>query len=118
MIEPQLEIEAQTKSQNVADIGQYKKPESSTIELVMSQIKIASHSDFEKQLAQHWQAAANEKQLLSVLICEIDFYHEYVEKYGLQGASFMLLVVALALKNICDQHGLFCPAIKRMALLF
>jgi|GEM_PF-5997309 len=111
MIDSQMEIKA--KIDGVADIGQYQKSEISTFERVMAQINIAGHSDFEKQLTQYWRDVTGENELLSVLICEIDFYDEYVDNYGVQGASFMLLVVALALKNICEQHGFFLARYKQ-----
>lgn len=74
---------------------------------VMSQMNIADRSAFDQQFEQQWEEASDENELLSVLICEIDFFKEYHENYGQQGASFMILVVALALKNTCEKHGCF-----------
>ncbi|WP_284205173.1 GGDEF domain-containing protein [Psychromonas marina] len=65
---------------------------------------IAAPADFNHAFAQQWQTAADKKQLLSVLLCEIDYYPEYVEHYGIQGASFMLISIALSLKNICEKN--------------
>jgi len=109
MIDGQMEIKVpiEGKIGSVADLVNYKREEISTFDRVMSQLNIAGQSDFNEQQRRYWQEAAQEKKLLSVLICEIDCYKEYVDNYGGQGASFMLLVVALALKNICEQQGCF-----------
>jgi len=94
----------------VVDIAQYRQPESaetSAFDKVMSQMNIADRSAFDKKYDQLWNEASIEKQLLSVLLCEIDFFKAYNDNYGHQGASFMLLVVGLALKNICDKYDCF-----------
>lgn len=80
---------------------------SKNFDLVMSQMNIADSIAFKTNLAQQWQNAANKNQLLSLVFCEIDFLNEYVEHYGTEGASFMLISVALILKNICDEHNCF-----------
>ncbi|WP_435235472.1 diguanylate cyclase domain-containing protein [Psychromonas sp. PT13] len=79
--------------------------ENSSFDRVMLQMNIADQHVFKSELAQQWQKAAFEHELISVLSCEIDFYDEYVKNYGVQGASFMLISVALTLKNICDLYG-------------
>lgn len=79
----------------------------SHIDQVLKQVNIASNNEFKTKLNEDWQEAASDGQLLSVLMCEVDFYDEYVTSNGLQGAYFMLMVVALALKNICEQQGAF-----------
>lgn len=79
----------------------------SQIDQVLEQVNIASNVEFESKLSEYWHEAANDEQLLSVLMCEVDFYDEYVLSNGLQGAYFMMMVVALALKNICEKHDCF-----------
>lgn len=74
---------------------------------VMSQMNISDRSAFDEHFEQQWEEASSDKSLLSVLICEIDYFKEYHEHYGPQGASFMLLVIALALKNTCEKQGYF-----------
>lgn len=80
---------------------------SKNFDLVMSQMNIADSTAFKTKLERQWENAANKKQLLSLVFCEIDFLNEYVEHYGPQGASFMLISVALILKKICDAHNCF-----------
>ncbi|GLS90477.1 hypothetical protein GCM10007916_15440 [Psychromonas marina] len=94
----------------VVDIAEYRhseQAESSGFEKVMSQMNIADRSAFDKKYEQLWLDASMDGSSLSVLLCEIDAFKSYIDNYGQQGASFMLLVVGLALKNICDKHGCF-----------
>lgn len=74
---------------------------------VISQMNIASSAEFQTQLEQLWQQASEEQSLLSLLVCDIDFFDEYLENYGEQSTSFMLLVVALALKSVCEKQDLY-----------
>ena len=102
--------EDEDEDKAVVDIAEYRQPEqseSSGFEQVMSQMNIADRGAFDKQYERLWQEAGNEGASLSVLLCEIDSFRAYIDNYGKQGASFMLLVVGLALKNICDKYGCF-----------
>lgn len=95
---------------DVVDIAKYKSSEDSEVsafEQVMSQMNIADRSAFDEKFAQLWQESSDENKLLSVMICEIDFFKAYNENYGHQGASFMLLVIGLALKKTCEEQGCF-----------
>ena len=96
------------QSVNVKD--KIKKPNEGQLknfEAVMSELNIGSPDDFDKQLSIQWKDAAIKKELISVFLCEIDFYNEYVQNYGIQGASFMLISIALILKNECQKHNCF-----------
>jgi diguanylate cyclase (GGDEF)-like protein len=105
-------------SKGVVDLAKYKQPEesvnaeTSAFEQVMSQMNISDRGAFDTKFAQLWQEASDDNELLSVLMCEIDFFKAYNDNYGHQGASFMLLVVGLALKNICEKHGCFLARYK------
>ncbi|MFT6985649.1 MAG: diguanylate cyclase (GGDEF)-like protein [Psychromonas sp.] len=102
-----------SNSKAVVELAKYKQSEdavnaqTSAFAQVMSQMNIVDRSAFDKKYSQLWQEASNEDTLLSVFLCEIDFFNAYNDNYGQQGASFMLLVVGLALKNICEKHGCF-----------
>ena len=97
----------------VVDIANYKNAEekvsseSSAFEQVMSQMNIADRYAFDVQYDKYWQQASEEGELLSVLICEIDFFKAYNDNYGHQGSAFMLLVIGLALKNTCEKFGCY-----------
>lgn len=91
-----------------------EKPTSelSAFEQVMKQMNIADRSDFDEKYTQLWNAASDNQEMLSVIICEIDFFDEYQKNYGHQASSFMLLVIALALKTTCEEHGAFLARYK------
>jgi diguanylate cyclase (GGDEF)-like protein len=111
-----LELANQDKS--IVDIKEFHQnevkisSELSAFGLVMSQMNIADSHEFDLKYAQFWEEASEDKQLLSVLICEIDFFDAYNKNYGHQAAAFMLLVIALALKNQCEKFGCFLARSK------
>ena len=102
-------VDAELNKKGIVDMETYKQNDTgaAAFRQVMSQMNIADRNAFDKQFSQQWNKASANKELLSVLVCEIDFFKEYNENYGQQGASFMLLVIALALKNICEENGYF-----------
>ncbi|WP_413700944.1 diguanylate cyclase domain-containing protein [Psychromonas sp. KJ10-10] len=80
---------------------------SASFDLVMSQLGIANQHAFNDYQTQQWQEAVIERQQLAVLTCEVDYYQEYLQHYGQQGASFMMVSVALAMKNVCFHSECF-----------
>ena len=100
-------------NETVIDIVKYQQSEekvSSEIlafEQVMSQMNIADRRAFDVQYEKYWQQASDNGELLSVLICEIDFFKAFNDHYGYQGSAFMLLVISLALKNTCEKFGCY-----------
>lgn len=86
--------------------------ESSAFAQVMSQMNIADLNTFELHYEKLWQQASEDKEALSVLICEIDYFKAYNAHYGHQAAAFMLLVVALELKKKSEQFGFFLARYK------
>jgi diguanylate cyclase (GGDEF)-like protein len=105
--------DSKNKTKAVVNISKYQSqeqaasPVNAAFEQVMSQMNIADRHDFDVQYETYWQQASEKGQLLSVLICEIDFFKDYTANYGQQGSSFMLLVIGLALKNTCEKHDCF-----------
>lgn len=79
----------------------------SAFEQVMAQMNIADQKTFERQYDKYWQQASLNGELLSMLICEVDFFESYHNHYGHQATAFMLLVVGLALKKVCEKHGCY-----------
>jgi diguanylate cyclase (GGDEF)-like protein len=106
------------ESKDVVDLAKYKQPEesvnaeTSAFEQVLLHLNISDRGAFDSKFTQLWQEASDDNELLSVLICEIDFFKAYNDNYGHQGASFMLLVVGLALKNICEKYDCFLAHYK------
>ncbi|WP_019613786.1 GGDEF domain-containing protein [Psychromonas ossibalaenae] len=113
-----LVMEPEEDYQPVIDITNYKQTkqavntESSAFDQAMSQMNIADRAAFDVYLARSWQEAANENEMLSVLRCNIDCFKSYHDNYGHQASSFMLLVIGLALKNICEKHDSFLARYK------
>ncbi|MDA7746747.1 diguanylate cyclase [Psychromonas sp.] len=110
---PQIKY-AHQEAQKIENVVQLKEHNVShshqpmdNFELVMSQMNIADEGVFQKEFSQQWKDAAIKKERLSVLLCEIDFYDEYVKNYGVQAASFMQISIALVLKHVCERHGCF-----------
>lgn len=81
--------------------------ETSAFQNVMQQMNIANKEGFEKYSSSLWQDASVKNESLTVLICEIDCFRDYADNYGIQSASFMLVVVGLALKKVCDVNDCF-----------
>lgn len=99
----------------VVEISKYQHADEkndSAFDQVMSQMNIASRKAFDAQYDNYWHEASESCELLSILICEIDFLQEYKDNYGAQGAAFMLLVVGLALKNTCEKYDCFLARYK------
>lgn len=78
-----------------------------SFDLIMSQLDIPNQQAFNEHQVAQWKEASIEKKQLALLSCEVDFYEEYLAHYGEQGASFMMLSVALSLKKICALYGCF-----------
>lgn len=102
-----------TTNESVVSLSKYQSadeevsPANAAFELVMTQMNIPDRHAFDLQYESYWQQASQKGQLLSVLICEIDFFNAYNDNYGHQGSSFMLLVIGLALKNTCEKHDCY-----------
>lgn len=89
-----------------------KSNESTAFAQVMSQLNIADINTFNTHYEQLWFQASENKEMLSIMICEIDSFNEYNEHYGHQATSFMLVVVALELKKRCEEFGVFLARYK------
>lgn len=113
-----IETEKSNDGEGVVHIKKFQQAEEkqtlelSAFEQVMKQMNIADRNDFDDKYTQLWNAASDNQEMLSVIICEIDFFHEYHENYGHQASSFMLLVIALALKTTCEEHDAFLARYK------
>lgn len=89
-----------------------KSNESAAFEQVMAQLNIADIHTFNTHYEQLWFQASENKEMLSIMICEIDSFNEYNEHYGHQATSFMLVLVALELKKKCEEFGGFLARYK------
>ena len=113
-----IETTQTSDGEGVVNFKNYQQPEEkealemSAFEQVMLQMNIADRTNFDKKYAQMWGEASDAQEMLSVIICEIDFFNEYNENYGHQASSFMLLVIALALKTTCEEHRCYLARYK------
>lgn len=69
--------------------------------------RIANRRAFERQFSQIWQEALDEQELLSLVLCDIDFFKPYNDNYGHQKGEQALQGVAQALQSACDPLGCF-----------
>jgi diguanylate cyclase (GGDEF)-like protein len=98
---------APSQKPHIANSKNNTSAHNASFDLLMSQLDIADKQAFNTFQRKQWKEAAIEQQQLAVLICDVDFYEEYLMHHGEQGASFMMLSVALAMKNSCLLMGGF-----------
>ncbi len=68
---------------------------------------IANRRAFDLKLNKLWQEACDEQELLSLVMCDIDFFKAYNDNYGHQKGDEVLLQVAQVLYRTCEQLGCF-----------
>lgn len=69
--------------------------------------RIANRRAFDMQFSKLWQEACDEQELLSLVICDIDFFKKYNDNYGHQKGDRALQRVATALETVCEKAGCF-----------
>lgn len=68
---------------------------------------IANRRAFDLQFAKLWQEACEEQELLSLVMCDIDFFKYYNDNYGHQKGDQALQCVANALQDVCEKSDCF-----------
>ena len=68
---------------------------------------IANRRAFDLQLNKLWQEACDEQELLSLVMCDIDFFKSYNDNYGHQKGDQVLQEVAQVLDTSCKESGCF-----------
>lgn len=68
---------------------------------------IANRRAFDLQFNKLWQEALEEHELLSVIMCDIDFFKPYNDNYGHQKGDQVLAEVGEILHNVCEELGCF-----------
>lgn len=101
------EVRNNIKGQSVLALILKKESQVSDFKCFMSECEISDRTDFNLYFITTWQKLAEEEELLSMCICELDFYDEYSEKYNQTVANDILLTVACLLKLQCDAFGAF-----------
>jgi diguanylate cyclase (GGDEF)-like protein len=61
--------------------------------------KVANRRCFDEYFAQEWERLVREKQPLSLILCDVDYFKRYNDYYGHQGGDDCLRQVALAMSR-------------------
>jgi diguanylate cyclase (GGDEF)-like protein len=75
-------------------------------------MNFADRTSFHHHFEQLWKESVDEKELLSLIICEVDCFQPYTDHYGKQAAEDVLLIVACILLELCDKYGYFTAHIE------
>ena len=68
---------------------------------------LANRRAFDLQFTKLWQEACDEQELLSLVMCDIDFFKSYNDNYGHQKGDQALQSVANTLQSICETLDCF-----------
>lgn len=61
--------------------------------------QLANRRRFDEYLEQEWRHLAREKKLLSLILCDVDFFKNYNDTYGHQAGDDCLRLVAQTIQN-------------------
>ncbi|PKF62180.1 hypothetical protein CW745_07230 [Psychromonas sp. psych-6C06] len=68
---------------------------------------IANRRSFDERFSQLWSEAYSEQEMLSIVMCDIDFFKPYNDNYGHQKGDEALKIVATALQQAANEMGCF-----------
>ncbi|MCP4324565.1 MAG: diguanylate cyclase [Psychromonas sp.] len=103
----ELKNEEAGLASSTLELEELKEPEQSDFDRLMSDMQICNQRDFNDYFVDAWQESTRDEELLSMVICELDFFDEYIQNYGQQTSEDILLVVACTLKSKCEELGCF-----------
>ncbi len=85
----------------VRDISEHKKMELELQRITKTDCltNVGNRRNFQETINQTWQIAQREKQPLSMIICDVDFFKKYNDYYGHQMGDLCLVQVAQALSD-------------------
>lgn len=90
---------------SVRDITERKKLELKLNKLATMDglTEIANRRTFDKTLAREWKRCRREKQYLSLILCDVDYFKLYNDHYGHQTGDNCLIIVAKILSNLVQR---------------
>ncbi len=65
--------------------------------------QVANRRRFDEYLQQEWRVMFREKQSLSLILCDVDYFKKYNDHYGHQGGDECLKLVAKALSKAVER---------------
>ncbi|WP_022940042.1 transporter substrate-binding domain-containing diguanylate cyclase [Psychromonas hadalis] len=68
---------------------------------------IANRCSFDAHFTKLWQEACDEQEMLSVVMCDIDYFKSYNDNYGHQMGDEALKIIATALQATANEMGCF-----------
>ena len=68
---------------------------------------IANRRAFDNHFEKIWHEAQNEQEMLSVVMCDVDYFKPYNDNYGHQMGDEALKTIALALNTAANEMGCF-----------
>lgn len=69
--------------------------------------RIANRRAFDLEFEKLWQEACDDQELLSIVMCDVDFFKAYNDNYGHQKGDQVLRDVGQALSQACEELGCF-----------
>jgi diguanylate cyclase (GGDEF)-like protein len=109
----QQEVEARTRDLEL-EIAEHKFTEAALqaanlelqkLAIIDSLTQVANRRWFDEYLAQEWRRMTREKQPLSLILCDIDFFKHYNDTYGHQAGDECLIRVAKAIAAAVKRPG-------------
>lgn len=67
--------------------------------------QIANRRIFDQRLKEEWNRARRDSLPLSLILCDIDYFKKYNDRYGHQQGDYCLQQVAEVLRNNCQRAG-------------
>ncbi len=62
--------------------------------------QVANRRRFDLYLAQEWQRLSRDQQLLSLILCDVDYFKHYNDYYGHQAGDYCLKAIANVMNNV------------------
>lgn len=102
MIAGQANQQESTELLDSADLLCRSLDQQSPLTNYLSEMMVLNQYQFNRHFAYSWQQASEEQDLLSMILCELDFFSEYQEQFFNHIGDDMLLHIAQVLQKVCQ----------------